>query len=380
MQVEKHLLLGLWGRRHLWLATVLLLTLVIYAAGCTKSDPEPNSTIITDIQGDVQVMKAGESNWTAAQIKMILQSGDSIKTANNSAAVVTFFEGSTVKMEANTQIQVSKLSIPAATEKSTIINLKQQIGNTVNTVKKLTDSASRYEIETPAAVAGVGGSVMLVSVSRDGTTRVTNQEGNIYVVAAEVKIVIPMGNSSTVTPGQPPAAPIPAPSADAKLVGYSATASFSTTKGNPNGNWSYGWMPVDFSVFHIYAAHNSIQWYADLGSDLTPSIWLNSQGMAYGVPTGWLSLHPGPDKQPSLLRWTAPASGNIRVLGQFLAGDRGIMTVDIRHNNKEIWKATDSGSFDLTMRVAAQDTVDFAVFDGYGFGNTPVSVDIRYQD
>ena len=368
---------GLWDRRNLWLATVLLLTLVMYAAGCTKSDPAPNSTIITDIQGDVQVLKAGESNWTKAQIKMILQSGDSIKTANDSAVVVTFFEGSTVKMEANTQIQVSKLSIPTATEKSTIINLKQQIGNTVNTVKKLTDSASRYEIETPAAIAGVGGSVMLVSVSQDGTTRVTNQEGSIYVAAAGVKIVIPLGNSSTVTPGQPPAAPTPATSADAKLVGYSATASFSTTKGNPNGNWSYGWMPVDFSVFHIYAAHNSIQWYADLGSDLTPSIWLNSQGTAYGVPTGWLSLHPGPDKQPSILRWTAPASGNIRVLGQFLAGDRGIMTVDIRHNNKEIWKATDSGSFDLTMRVAAEDTLDFAVFDGYGFGNTPVSVDIR---
>jgi hypothetical protein len=72
------------------------------------------------------------------------------------------------------------------------------------------DSASRYEIETPVAVAGVRGSQMKVTVAQDGTTDVQNVEGKISVTAQGVEVVIPVGNTSTVQPGKPPSAPLPA--------------------------------------------------------------------------------------------------------------------------------------------------------------------------
>jgi hypothetical protein len=160
---------------------------------------------------------------------------------------------------------------------------------------------------------------------------------------------------------------------------YTAVDDFSTENGNPNGVWSYGWMPTDFSSFNLYINHNSWQWYG-WGGDNSPCIWINTGNPAYGVPTGWLSLHPGDGYQPSILRWTAPVAGVVRVTGQFLPGDEGTMQVAVRLDNQPWWQATDSGSFDLITNVASGTTIDFAVYGGYGFGNTPISATISLQE
>ena len=176
------------------------------------SIPEPSPslpptplTILSITDGDVFVMRAGTSSWTAAKVGMTLQPGDSIKSGNNSHAEVTFFEGSTVELDGSTQISLSDINI--ADSGSTKINLKQEFGTTISRVTKLTDQESKYEIETPAAIAAVRGSVMSVTVLEDGTTVVTNVEGDIRVIAQGVEVIIPVGMKSTVVPGQPPGAP-----------------------------------------------------------------------------------------------------------------------------------------------------------------------------
>jgi hypothetical protein len=173
---------------------------------------------------------------------------------------------------------------------------------------------------------------------------------------------------------------------------YSAFKSFYTLTGNPNDSWSYGWMPADFSKFNLYTLSNFSMWYGQIGTDLTPYIWDNDDGLdlppgvtsngttAAGVPVGWLSLHPGPNKEPSVLRWTAPVAGSVNVTGEFLAGDTGIMTIAVHHNNNEIWKATDAGKFNLNVNVATGDTIDFMVYGGYGHGNTPINANIKYSN
>jgi len=414
----------------------------------------------------------------------------------------------------NTEISLDELLSKSSTSPKTI-KIGQKIGETSSSIVKLVDPASRYEVDTQAGVAAVGGSQMVVTVAGDGTTGVYNVEGTISFTAQGQTVSIPVGSISTAKPGEIPSAPQPgtppamsAPgvtsisstmgwqqtslylnagdkfyvdyqggswtvdyknfpyvgsggySADidktiaagykfdssvpyAYLMGkvgsgnvilignrggpftagvsgflslrindtdstlgdndgaitvglratvYSALDNFSTTNENPNGSWSYGWMPTDFSKFNTYTAHGTFMWYGALGSDLTPYIWINTgdltngvppgitsiNGIANGVPTGWLSLHPGPSSEASVLRWTAPIMGDIHVTGQFLAGDRGIMTVGVRHNNQQIWSAKDAGKFDLTIKIAAGDTIDFTVYGGYGYGNTPVSANISY--
>jgi hypothetical protein len=196
----------LWG---------IFLALMICFPGCSSSQAGGSNTTISHLQGDVQVLKSGKTEWVQAQLQMVLGTGDSLKTGIDSLAVVTFFEGSTIELKASTHIRIAELVQAVKKGGSTAIRLKQEIGETLNTVKKLTDPASRYEDETPVAIAGVRGSQMFIKVADNGKTTVQNLEGSIAVTAQGKEVLIPVGNASTVEPGQPPSAPVPvaAPSA-----------------------------------------------------------------------------------------------------------------------------------------------------------------------
>jgi len=175
------------------------------------STPEPivppstpsTLTMLSLTEGNVFVMKAGTDDWIEAEVGMSLEVGDAIKTGDDSDAEITFFDGSTIELRASTQIEVASLHISTDTS-STTISLKQAIGNTVSRVTKLVDPASSYEIETPAGVAAVRGSVMLVSVIEDGTTWITNNKGNMYGIAQGVELKIPEWRVCIIIPGQPP--------------------------------------------------------------------------------------------------------------------------------------------------------------------------------
>ncbi|MBI3851080.1 MAG: hypothetical protein HY298_12505 [Verrucomicrobia bacterium] len=161
---------------------------------------------------------------------------------------------------------------------------------------------------------------------------------------------------------------------------FNPTSDFSDTNGNPNGVWSYGWMPTDFSQFNLFTNHlglpgNNPIWYG-WGGDRTPGIWHNLGGPVVGVPTGWLAQHPGNGTEPCVLRWTAPVSGDAHVAGRFLPGDGGYMQVAVRRNNQPWWNAGDAGAFSLSASVVGGDTVDFAVYGGYFYGTTPIEAEI----
>ena len=109
-------------------------------------------------------MKAGTDNWAEAQVSLILEEGDAIKVDDNSRAEITFFEGSTVELGAGTVVNISELSIAADTGSTTIV-INEEVGKTISRVTKLSDPASRYEVETPACFAVVRGSIMEVYVN-----------------------------------------------------------------------------------------------------------------------------------------------------------------------------------------------------------------------
>jgi Leucine-rich repeat (LRR) protein len=169
--------------------------------GCGSS---PSTlTILSITEGDVSVMKAGTASWIEAEAGMSLEVGDSIKTGDSSSAKITFFDGSTITLQAGTEIEIASLDISTDTG-STTVTLEQTIGNTISRVEKLVDPASRYEVETPTGVVAVRGSAMQVYVIEDGTTWAINLEGDIRVVAQGVELQIPEGQQCIVRPDQPP--------------------------------------------------------------------------------------------------------------------------------------------------------------------------------
>jgi hypothetical protein len=154
-------------------------------------------------------MKAGTDDWVEAEVEMELEVGDTIKTGDNSGAEITFFDGSTMGLEAGTEIEILSLDLACDTGVTTI-TLEQMIGDTISRVTKILDPASSYEVETPSGVVGVRGSGVEIQVFFgnlnyvDGTTLVTNLEGSIYTIAQGVELQVPEGERCIMIPGQQP--------------------------------------------------------------------------------------------------------------------------------------------------------------------------------
>lgn len=168
---------------------------------------------------------------------------------------------------------------------------------------------------------------------------------------------------------------------------YDVVANFSATN-NPNGAWSFGWTPATFlGGFQLYpeVATGSfyINWHR-AGNFAPPEVWKNIGSTTQnGVAPGQVTAHPGPSDEVSKVRWTAPLAGNVAITGAFGAGDSGAVTVFILHNGIPLAQqigAVAAVPFDLTVVVAAGDTIDFAVddFNGYGADNTPINATIAY--
>ena len=183
--------------------------------GCGEQS-EPLA-VLSIKEGDVFVMKAGADKWVEAQVGLSLEQGDAIMADDGSRAEITFFEGSIIELEPGTVLNISELNIATDTGSTTIM-LKQEIGKTISRVTKLADSASRYEVETPAGVAAVRGTTLEIYVDQEGITKVFNQEGSVAAIAQGAEVQIPEGMQSIIIPGQPPSLPTPLGGEGAGLI------------------------------------------------------------------------------------------------------------------------------------------------------------------
>jgi len=189
------------------LLAILLLSILVASTliGCEGGgSPCPSTlTILSITEGDVSVMKEGTDDWVPAETEMELKKGDTIKTGGNSSAEITFFDGSTMELEAGTEIEILSLDLACDTSVSTI-TMEQTIGTTISRVTKLLDPGSSYEVETPTGVAGVRGSIVIVTVGGNGTTLVTNEGGDVYAIWQGMELPVPVGQTLIFMEGQSP--------------------------------------------------------------------------------------------------------------------------------------------------------------------------------
>jgi Leucine-rich repeat (LRR) protein len=190
-------------RKNLLLIVVLSILVASPLVGCGQGQSTPSLAIFSTGGGNVSVMKAGTDTWIEAEVEMSLEPGDTIRSGDNSSAEITFLDGSTIELQAGTEVEVVSLNISTETDSATI-RIKQTIGSIIFRVTKIVDPASRYEVETPAGTVAIRGSAMQVNVIEDGTTRATNLEGDIWAVAQGVELQIPEGRQCIIRPGQPP--------------------------------------------------------------------------------------------------------------------------------------------------------------------------------
>jgi len=196
-----------FGRQIRIIASCLIMAAVLLIQpGCSSHTTLP-LTVLTATTGDVSISKANTNVFVAGILGTQLSVGDTVKSGSSSSATITFFEGSTLELKADTEVTITSLSKQKSG--TTTILLKQKIGETISHVTKMLDSKSRYDIETNSATAAVRGSIMIVSVTSSGLTSVGNEEGNVSIIAQGIEISIPQGSHSTALPGKPPSQPEP---------------------------------------------------------------------------------------------------------------------------------------------------------------------------
>ena len=200
---------GLIGRR-LAAASVLAAVLLVIGlvAGPLVGQGTPALSAqctLSILAGRVEWQGGTGSSWIEATSGQTLSEGQLIKTGAESEALLTFFDGSSLDLQPETEIEIESLG--KSESQGIALVLKQWTGTTWSRVVSLMDPGSRYEIQTPSAVAMVRGTLFMTQVSDTGATTVETVEGVVVVGGQDTEVQVPAGYTSMVEPSGPPSEP-----------------------------------------------------------------------------------------------------------------------------------------------------------------------------
>jgi hypothetical protein len=225
------------------LVTIALVSVIggisfVVAALTLSSQPAnlASQSTLSILSGNVQIQSPGSDVWQEANDGITLQASTRVRTMPNSYAMLTFFEGSSLKLEPNTDITIQQ--VESGKQGSRDIVLKQWLGKTWNRVVKRVDPATHYEIQTPTASAVVRGTLFAIEVDETGSTIVRTTEGLVSVSAQNQEVYLHAGQEATVAPGAPPSEPKTFVTQGSELiitVGMPAVASVCDPTGSSTG-------------------------------------------------------------------------------------------------------------------------------------------------
>ena len=118
---------------------------------------------VAGVQGQVDLLRSGQSNWAAAAVDDEVDAGDAVRTGLGSAVKIVLIDDTTLVLGEDTELVIDNLlSGPAALEEPSI--LRQLRGQLRTRVGEAFGGTTRIEIHTPTAIMGVKGT--------EGTTRI----------------------------------------------------------------------------------------------------------------------------------------------------------------------------------------------------------------
>jgi FecR-like protein len=293
----------------------------LLAAECTLSVLSGESTVQTAVEAEPVPARDG----------MELGAGSIITTGPDASAVLTFANGSTLKLEPATTVLVETLAADSQGNINDIV-LKQDSGETWSNVAKVTEG-SRYIILTPSATAEVMGTQFVTGVDKTGNTIVQTAEGEVNVSSGGQTVPVSAGRQGMVSSGQAPQASAPiAPPQNSLQISFSSTVVGSVV--DPDGA-STGYLPGGFAFNQI---KNSATTSPSDGNQIIT------------VP------EPQNGQYTIVFRGVTDGSANIQVRGMnqenlafsfsksadVAEGDEYKLTVRVRANNRELTRTGNS--------------------------------------
>lgn len=204
------------------LVLALLLTTAFSLGGGLGGRALGAATTVTVISGEIQVRHGASGAFVIATDGEVLAAGDTVRTGDGARAILTYFEGSTVSVEPNTELVIQEAS--SHPDGGTVVVMQQNFGRTWHVVTKLITGSSKYEVKTPASTASVRGTAFQVDSDGEHTV-VTTTEGTVVarVVDPErlgqtVNVPVPAGKSHEQKKNARPAPATEAPQPERTLT------------------------------------------------------------------------------------------------------------------------------------------------------------------
>ena len=368
----------------------LILSLFLGIISCaSKGMAFTPLTVLSIVGGNVEIQQPGTTSWTDGKEGITLETGDKVKTDPGATATITFFDGSTIELNSSTEISLDELLSKSSTLPKTI-KIGQTIGETSSSIVKMVDPASRYEVDTQAGVAAVGGSKMVVTVATDLTTGVYNVEGIISFTAQGQEVMIPLGAFRTATPGKAPSTPQPGtpPAINAPGVtpissqtGWQRTSLYLNAGDKFYVDYSGGSWTIDYKNFPYVGP-------AGYSADIDKTI---ASGYKFdaSMPYGYLLGEVGNGKEirigDSTGPFTADASGflslRINDSDATLGGNDGAITMHLRGVSTQTTPTNvNSGSNHVALNVPVTGSGGFnytqgSYLEGFEFtANSAISI------
>lgn len=188
------------------MATALMTTSV----GRTQDLQLPNNQRWLEVQqlsGTVNY-RQGETFRSARVGDRLQQVGHGIVTALQSTSVLDLdTDIGNVRVAENTSLRVKTLTVIADGGRVTALTVDR--GQARLQVRRFTHPSSSLEVETPAGVAAVRGTIFGVSVDDIGKTGVATLVGQVDASAQGETVTVNPGFVTVIVPGEPPTPPRP---------------------------------------------------------------------------------------------------------------------------------------------------------------------------
>ncbi|MFH1194561.1 MAG: FecR family protein [bacterium] len=169
-----------------------LITLIIYSGNSVLSP----IAIVQKTVGEVGFKKV-DAEWQLAKKGITLEDEDALRTASRSLAVVSFIDGSILRVRENSELIVYGVQNGNLLNKNVEIR-KGKFGFEVKPQKN-----EEFRFITPSVVASIKGTEGYLEVSEDSSTVIFLSSGSIQLessLGGKMRGLLSAGNSATISP------------------------------------------------------------------------------------------------------------------------------------------------------------------------------------
>jgi len=187
------------------LRRIMPFTLLLLFAATTLFAQE--SAKVRFMVGDVQYLKANQTNWQRARLNAQVFEGDRLKTGLNSRVELEMPDGSVIKIDQSSIFDVKEIESPESGEDDMSFTL--WAGSLWASFKKIVSSRQSRTVESPSAVVAVRGTTFEVAVDDALTTNVRVIEGTVSVSSKDTggEVSVGANQETIVRKGESPTQP-----------------------------------------------------------------------------------------------------------------------------------------------------------------------------